>query len=663
MLKKLFAAILTLILAATGLVAVSASQAVPQNYPPVLTLSGSIITWSTVGNPREFTIDADYIEMVSLGPHSNYYDLNDLQLTAGRTYTITVTAYFLVEGLAEMALTSNGVTFTVPPTGPPVPPPITPPITPPPPVIQYLPSPMLNIVGGYYLQISANWGAIPSLIRENAYFVIYVNNREHITITTGTTSVDLSLQGFTPGTHAIHAVTMIYDPYWQNSTASNTVYYNAPQPVRQIPAPYLTVSGTNISIRADRQDMPLNVYNNLRFVVYANGRQMGYPVAGNFSLEQFNLGPGNYQVLVVATSTDPGWNDSRRSNTVNVVIAGPASFGNAIVSPALAGVGEVVNVNITGIVNAYRLEIFTRIGTSLTLVHTTQNPGTTLSQNITLNDLNINAVVVRVYGHGAYGSYEQAYPIRVEAGPAFAQPPALIGYGYGVLLEWYAIANNIHGYKVFRATSATEVGVLISGSPITANPAYSYDRVFTIDPNARAGQTYWYYVREVRQAYSPTTTEVLGPASQRVQVNIPTTAPIFPVEATRGFNAMIIHNPRMNINNSWYEIDPGANTAPIINNERTMVPIRAIIQSMGGTIAWDGADLRMDIYLRGNHLQMWLNRMDVNINGQARYMDVAPYVLNDRTLIPVRYVSEFLGLGIGWIQERQMVVIFYEMLI
>ncbi|MDR2167765.1 MAG: copper amine oxidase N-terminal domain-containing protein [Clostridiales bacterium] len=100
-------------------------QIAPQNYPPVLTISGSIITWSTIGNPREFTIDADYIEMVSLGPYSTYFDLNDLQLTAGRTYTITVTAYFLVDGLAEMALTSNGVTFTVPSTGQPIAPTIS----------------------------------------------------------------------------------------------------------------------------------------------------------------------------------------------------------------------------------------------------------------------------------------------------------------------------------------------------------------------------------------------------------------------------------------------------------------------------------------------------------------------------------------------------------
>lgn len=50
---------------------------------------------------------------------------------------------------------------------------------------------------------------------------------------------------------------------------------------------------------------------------------------------------------------------------------------------------------------------------------------------------------------------------------------------------------------------------------------------------------------------------------------------------------MQIGNPMMNVNGESREIDPGRGTVPVAENDRTLVPIRAIIEAMGGTVNWD----------------------------------------------------------------------------
>ena len=45
---------------------------------------------------------------------------------------------------------------------------------------------------------------------------------------------------------------------------------------------------------------------------------------------------------------------------------------------------------------------------------------------------------------------------------------------------------------------------------------------------------------------------------------------------------MQIDNPQMTVNGTEKEIDPGRGTVPVVQNDRTLVPIRAIIEAMGG---------------------------------------------------------------------------------
>jgi len=56
---------------------------------------------------------------------------------------------------------------------------------------------------------------------------------------------------------------------------------------------------------------------------------------------------------------------------------------------------------------------------------------------------------------------------------------------------------------------------------------------------------------------------------------------------------------------------------------------------------------------------MWLNNREIIVDGEAKNMDVAPQTINDRTMVPVRFVAENIGCQIAWIGSTQEVIIVF----
>ena len=50
---------------------------------------------------------------------------------------------------------------------------------------------------------------------------------------------------------------------------------------------------------------------------------------------------------------------------------------------------------------------------------------------------------------------------------------------------------------------------------------------------------------------------------------------------------MQVGNPMMTVNGTESEIDPGRGTVPVVQDDRTLVPVRAIVEAMGGSVNWD----------------------------------------------------------------------------
>jgi len=96
--------------------------------------------------------------------------------------------------------------------------------------------------------------------------------------------------------------------------------------------------------------------------------------------------------------------------------------------------------------------------------------------------------------------------------------------------------------------------------------------------------------------------------------------------------------------------------APMIDsNHRTLVPARAIAEALGGTVEWDGDARRVTIIREDSIVQFHIGRDTAVVDGREKLMDTHPIIVEDRTLIPVRYISEFLGADVSWNGHWQIV--------
>jgi hypothetical protein len=124
-----------------------------------------------------------------------------------------------------------------------------------------------------------------------------------------------------------------------------------------------------------------------------------------------------------------------------------------------------------------------------------------------------------------------------------------------------------------------------------------------------------------------------------------------------------INNPKMKVNGTEKAIDEQG-TKPIIKNNRTLVPIRAIIESLGGTIAWDATAKKVTLALGSTTMQLWIGSSTAKVNDKDIPIDkddpkVVPEIINSRTMIPLRFVAENLGCDVLWESSTQTVTIKY----
>lgn len=120
---------------------------------------------------------------------------------------------------------------------------------------------------------------------------------------------------------------------------------------------------------------------------------------------------------------------------------------------------------------------------------------------------------------------------------------------------------------------------------------------------------------------------------------------------------MTISQKMMRVNGVKKEIDPGRDTTPVILNSRTLIPIRAVMESLGGSVGYDAKDQKISLQKGQDTLEMWIGKTTIKMNGKTRTMDVAPLIVNERTMVPVRFVAENFGYSVAWKAAEKTVVI------
>lgn len=97
--------------------------------------------------------------------------------------------------------------------------------------------------------------------------------------------------------------------------------------------------------------------------------------------------------------------------------------------------------------------------------------------------------------------------------------------------------------------------------------------------------------------------------------------------------------------------------APYIKDSRTYVPMRFLGEILGAEVVWDDA-ARTVTLTKGDDVAVFtIGSASYTVNGEAKTADVAPEIVNSRTMLPARFVAEAFGAVVGWDAGTQTVLI------
>ena len=90
--------------------------------------------------------------------------------------------------------------------------------------------------------------------------------------------------------------------------------------------------------------------------------------------------------------------------------------------------------------------------------------------------------------------------------------------------------------------------------------------------------------------------------------------------------------------------------APVIRNDRTLVPIRIVTETLGGKIDWNGVTKEVTLNIDGKEIKMTIGKT-------LEKYGVAPVIIDGRTFVPVRFVADELGATVAWDDATKTVTI------
>lgn len=110
---------------------------------------------------------------------------------------------------------------------------------------------------------------------------------------------------------------------------------------------------------------------------------------------------------------------------------------------------------------------------------------------------------------------------------------------------------------------------------------------------------------------------------------------------------LTIDDPEMSADRTKTPVDENG-TCPVIVNGRTLLPVRAVVTEMGGDVSWDGQTRTVTLDCGTNQIKLTIGSEKAYLNGEEHTLDTPPEIINDRTMLPIRFIAESFGYGVSW---------------
>ena len=128
--------------------------------------------------------------------------------------------------------------------------------------------------------------------------------------------------------------------------------------------------------------------------------------------------------------------------------------------------------------------------------------------------------------------------------------------------------------------------------------------------------------------------------------------PILP-EVNKKYIVMEIGKNVLKVDGKWSDMD----TSPFIEKQRTFVPIAFAAEALGAKVSWDEKNRKVTISKDKNILEMTIGSRSYMVNGKPYTMDVAPFIKDQRTFVPIAFVALALNCKVSWVPEDRKVLI------
>ncbi len=83
---------------------------------------------------------------------------------------------------------------------------------------------------------------------------------------------------------------------------------------------------------------------------------------------------------------------------------------------------------------------------------------------------------------------------------------------------------------------------------------------------------------------------------------------------------------------------------PVIIQDRTLVPVREVFEKLNGTVEWEASEKKVTVNFGEKSIVLWIDKTDTVVNGNTISLDVPAKLINSKTMVPVRFISENDGL-------------------
>lgn len=87
---------------------------------------------------------------------------------------------------------------------------------------------------------------------------------------------------------------------------------------------------------------------------------------------------------------------------------------------------------------------------------------------------------------------------------------------------------------------------------------------------------------------------------------------------------------------------------PVIVDGRTLVPVRALFESLGATVGWEESTQTATATKGNTVISMQIGNTTAYVNGVAKTLDVPAQTIEGRTMAPARFVAESLNATVNW---------------